>query len=253
MRINLLTCSEMPDLYKDDLYFKYYLEDLGADVKVVNWRDKIPDSDLEVIRSCWDYIKNANDFLKRVHNKKIINNCQTVLWNIDKIYLERMSRFVKIVPSTFNGMPLPDWEVCVAKPRISNGGNGVKIHKKENIKPRINTIWQKYMPEVTKNGEISVIYIGNELTHCVEKKSKKDFRVQHFYGGEYKLYNPDQSLKEISEKVIKNLPVKHHYARLDFLTDSGFYYLSEIELIEPLLHFELNPEAALKLARKCIF
>ena len=113
-------------------------------------------------------------------------------------------------------------------------------------------LFQKFLNNITTQGEISLILIGGKYTHAVKKIAKKgDFRVQDDHGGSVEKYNPKDLEITFAEDCFKASPYRPIYARIDIVYDNNNKpSLSELELIEPELWFRNYPKAAELLAEE---
>lgn len=249
MHVHLLTCQDLPRLSEDDSLWRESLVRAGHHVTVGVWGDWFfsgPGA-VAVVRSCWDYVHHLDDFLRYLGSLKcrVWNPVEVVRWNSDKVYLRDLrDRGVEIVPTAFDGVPDPSWERLVVKPRVSNAGKNLRVVEAQRYAAQEGTLVQPFLPEI-RDGELSAVIIGGEVSHWVRKMPREgDFRVQHFYGGTYRTEEPDAAAVLAAEIAWAAVPQEALYGRLDFIPDSGRWLLSECELIEPWLHFDLCPAAA---------
>lgn len=149
------------------------------------------------------------------------------------------------------------WEEAVVKPVVDLGARNLRRVRAgegpdalESILRRGGAIVQPFLPSVEEEGELSLIYIGGELTHAVRKRpAAEDFRVQSIWGGTVDLAEPDSSHLELAERALAQLDEAPLYARVDIVEDpNGEPCLIELELIEPNLYLQTNPTAAEALA-----
>lgn len=274
MHIALVTGSENPELYTDDLPLKSYLESRGVVTSVVIWNDSEIDwkkYDWLVIRSIWDYIKDIDvfsawlDFL-RSHHIKVLNPISVMEWNKQKHYLIELADRGILIPPTIHikkntkidlqhEIDKVSWDKAVIKPTISVGAIRTWILTKENadtLQPDVDLLLseqdifiQKFAEEIKSQGEISVVYFNKKYSHAVLKRPKEnDFRVQFQYGGTYEKYFPADPLLQSLETILSNIKVELLYARIDgYITREGLFCLMEIELIEPVLFVSSDQDA----------
>lgn len=219
-----------------------------------------------VIRSCWDYCSDSPAFIHYLRGLSLVtpvhNHADTVQWNADKNYLRDFSHAgCEIVPTLFTFSDLsgidPAYDEVVVKPTTGNGGTSMWRVRRDEFSvdeclPRFGLrplMVQPFLADIQTDGKFSVIFIDGKYSHAVHKRpAAGEYRVQHYFGGQYSRVVPDQSLLKAAGKA--NALVKDClYARFDFIPHNGRYLLSEAELIEPLLHFDLCPEAATKMVR----
>ena len=113
-------------------------------------------------------------------------------------------------------------------------------------------LFQEFLQNITKMGEISLIIIGGKYTHAVKKIAKKgDFRVQDDHGGKVEKYTPTKEDTLFAENCLKASPFTPIYARVDIVYDNNNKpSLSELELIEPELWFRNYHKSAELLAKE---
>jgi hypothetical protein len=98
-----------------------------------------------------------------------------------------------------------------------------------------------------------LFYFAGHFSHCIVKQPKSgDFRVQEEHGGQMQLITADESLLTAGRHVMAALPAEALYARVDLvslapsgtpLTADPNYALMEVELIEPSLYFNMDPQS----------
>lgn len=104
---------------------------------------------------------------------------------------------------------------------------------------------QEFVEEIESGGEWSLVYLGGEFSHAVNKLPRPgDFRVQHEHGGQYRAAIPSKELQQTASAIVSRFAQQAIYCRVDMVLRAQGPTLMELELIEPLLHFELAPEAA---------
>ena len=93
----------------------------------------------------------------------------------------------------------------------------------------------------------SLIFFENTHSHTLIKKPKSgDFRVQEEHGGTLApIEKPEIKMINEAKRVLKSLPCKSLYSRIDFVKQGNNFLLMEVDLIEPSLYFNLNPHAAI--------
>ena len=272
MRIALVTC-ERPIERDDDLDFVGpALRRKGVDVEVPGWSDPSVDwssFDLAMISSTWDYFERQDEFrswLKAAHKAtKLVNPLGMVEWNLDKRYLlELEAAGVPTIPTVWiepggeaeaaGEIGELGWEQVVIKPVIDLGARNLVRVPAELVGEMLGrydvaTMAQPYLPSVASEGEISLVYIGGELSHSLRKiPARGDFRVQPQYGGTHAAEEFGRVIREISEGAIAVAPGDPVYARVDVVgTDRGPAVI-ELELIEPALYLDTDPSSGVRLA-----
>lgn len=256
------------------------LKELGWQAEEVSWRKNDVDwnhFDAVIIRSPWDYQKNPKAFLEVLSEIEqsdalLENSLEIVKWNIDKTYLRDLEYHgVEIVPSrwhkTFNADMFPaifsdlKSEEIVIKPTISAGADDTfRIHKsnydifiddlKSTFKNRPFLV-QPFMENITAEGEFSVFFFGDTYSHTILKTPKtNDFRVQEEHGGRLTLVEPEDDLLNVARTMRDMIEPEPLYTRADYVrTDNDSFALMELELIEPSLYFNMDPESPKRFAK----
>jgi hypothetical protein len=104
---------------------------------------------------------------------------------------------------------------------------------------------QELAPEVTDDGEWSLVFFGGVWSHAVLKRpAPGDFRVQEELGGTPRPERPHPTLVEQAARIVASLPVPPAYARVDGILRDGSFLLMELELIEPALYLGTSDVAA---------
>ncbi|MFN4084986.1 MAG: RimK family alpha-L-glutamate ligase [Spirosomataceae bacterium] len=261
-RIGLVTCARLPELNEADQVLLPTFEKLGWEAQPVIWDDpKVNwDSwDALLIRNTWDYYTKADAFRTWLSQIKtpIWNSASLVQWNFHKFYLKELQdNGVSIIPTLFWDSQTPHldipWEQVVLKPAISAGSYQTQRVLAQDLVWPTQGEWliQPFLPEIQQTGEYSMIFFGDQFSHGVRKKPVEgDFRVQRQYGGQYELFEPDQSQMAAAKRALKAVPSDFLYARVDGVMVSGAFWLMEIELIEPDLYFEFDPNIAHRLVQ----
>ena len=267
IHLGLLTCSDFPDLTLSDSKLIPFLEANNLMVDVVIWNDptfNANDYDVLIFRNTWDYFKKQETFFSwlnelKQHHIYTINSVEIIQWNLHKFYLKELqSAGFPVIPSIFiskdDNTPfsalLPDdWEKAVIKPAVSAGSYLTELFsyfdcdaidtKYHDLRKNNDLIIQKFIPEITTQGEISVVFFDKKYSHAVIKTPKAgDFRIQSQFGGTYVPYIPDEALIESCSKIVQYIPQDLPYARVDGVMIDNIFHLMELELIEPDLYFD---------------
>ncbi|MEO9869041.1 ATP-grasp domain-containing protein [Ekhidna sp.] len=264
-------------IVEDGLVLKA-LENLGLKVKKIAWSDASFDwtqTKIALFRTTWDYAEKFTEFsdwLIDVSIKtQLINDYETIIWNLDKHYLDDLKdKGVNVVETYFiepkDQRTLKQihqelgWRDTVLKPAISAAAKDTFKLTPENVTDHedrfahlINDesmMLQPFQRSVTERGEISLMMIGKEYTHAVLKIAKAgDFRVQDDFGGTVKDYTPSQAEIDLAVAAVNACQTTPLYARVDIVNDNGGNpAISELELVEPEMWFRKNEKAAEMLA-----
>ena len=199
--VTLATCADFPDLDDDDHGLPDALRARGIEPRVAVWND--PDVDWDqsgtvVLRSVRDYATKGNhsSFLQWARSvPRLANHPDVVAWNSDKHYLTRLSEWgVPMIPTTWLEPEagyskhqvhtrFPAHGDFVVKPAVSSGGRGTGRYTATDASSRSAAIndamhhlrrgrtvmVQRYLEEVDRKGEVSLVYFNGVLSHAVEK------------------------------------------------------------------------------------
>jgi len=262
----------------EDKLLKTALEKQGLTVFKKDWADPNFDwanTKYAIFRTTWDYFERFDEFFYWLEDTKdkttFINSAEIINWNIDKHYLQELSKNgINIAPTLFiekgetntltGLLQKTKWKEAVIKPAISGAARHTYRINTKNYKEyeiifreligKECVLFQEFLINIETQGEISLIMIGGEYTHAVKKIAKKgDFRVQDDHGGTVEQYIATKSEIEFAKKCIEKCPYSPIYARVDVVYDNNNKLsLSELELIEPELWFRNKPESATLLA-----
>ncbi|HVR38586.1 MAG TPA: hypothetical protein VMU84_05785 [Thermoanaerobaculia bacterium] len=270
LNVALVTWSGLPSLTEDDRLVRAALEHRGARVTATVWDDPSVDwsrFDRVVLRSTWDYHRNAERFLGWIDALPVPlqNPAPLVRWNSHKKYLSELgARGVNVVPTLFRSAaaepPLfdPGYEsggsatalLNVIKPAISATAYRTKRVHRDDLERELATfdcdvLVQPFIPEVVERGEWSLIFFDGEYSHTVLKRAKEgDFRVQNDFGGTVTVLAPPRTLIEQARAILEAIDETPVYARVDGVEIDGNLMLMELELIEPVLFLGTHEPAA---------
>jgi len=258
------------------------LESRGLKVWRTNWDN--PDFDWSstryiLFRTTWDYFNRFDEFkvwLESVSKKtELINSESIIKWNIDKFYLEDLSKKgIRIPPTIFikpkDNRTLSEiidtsgWSEVILKPAISGGARHtyrIKADHAQEFEGIYQTLikseamlLQEFQHQIMEKGEVAFMVFGGKYSHAILKKGKSgDFRVQDDFGGTVHEYVASHQEIVFAEQVVAactSLPV---YARVDVLWDNNNEpSLSELELIEPEMWFRNHKPAADSMANALV-
>ena len=273
----LLTINDLTNFKcYDNLIFRP-LKNAGWDCDLVSWESLDIDWDqykAVIIRSTWNYQEKYHSFIQVLNdittsNAFLYNPIDIVKWNINKRYLKDLEeKNIQIVPSkwftTFDSKEILNSFVnfkskrLIIKPCISANADLTYIleqnssieilSKLKNDFKNKEFIIQPFIENIKSEGEYSLIFFGNILSHVLLKIPRTgDFRVQEEHGGILKsILNPEIDLIKFGFKVIKNLPKPCLYSRVDVVRFENKFLLMEVELIEPSLYFNMDLKSAQK-------
>jgi glutathione synthase/RimK-type ligase-like ATP-grasp enzyme len=262
------TCESIPNLTEDDQVLIAPLAMRGIEARPAMWSDPLVrwgEAEAVVIRSCWDYHRRLEEFLRWVASLekagvRVWNPPAMLRWNADKIYLRDLERRgVPIVPTLWPepGFRLQQelrdraWKKAVVKPRVSATAYRTILttaDETDNAQALVDDLLcgpgvmvQEFMEGVNTFGEWSLIFFSGEFSHAVIKTPKAgDFRVQHDFGGSEQIAEAPDSVIEAATRAVAALETVPLYARVDGVENGGRFLLMELELIEPALFLKLS-------------
>ncbi len=288
----LLTDSRYVAPQKTDQYTQNVLTEDGlVSEALVNrglrvWRTNWDNPDFDwsttryiLFRTTWDYFNRFDEFkvwLESVSKKtKLINSDSLIKWNIDKFYLEDLSRKGIRIPPTIFIKPkdrrtlseiigLSDWPEVILKPAISGGARHtyrIKASEAKEFEYIYQTLikseamlLQEFQHLIMEKGEVAFMVFGGKYSHAILKKGKEgDFRVQDDFGGTVHDYQANREEIAFAEQVVAACTSQPVYARVDVLWDNNDQpCLSELELIEPEMWFRNHNPAAESMANALV-
>lgn len=286
-RIALITAEEARSLDEDLPPLADALHQAGVIVQIVPWDAAMDWSqfDMLLLRSTWDYMSRLAQFLSWAERASraapLMNNLQTVRWNIDKHYLGALSQAGIPVVATHFVEPGEDaavklerflqGEPCaefVIKPAIGAGSRDAQRHCRDERMPAVahakrlldagrSVMLQPYLTSVDEEGEAALIFFAGKFSHSIRKGALLRLGM----GPTSALFAPETiGAREaradelaLAQQVLGAVPFGAPlYARVDLLRDrKGDPVLLELELIEPSLFFAHAPGAATRFAQ-CI-
>jgi glutathione synthase/RimK-type ligase-like ATP-grasp enzyme len=284
INVAIATCSQLPELDPDDLLFAQAVERLGARVTAAIWNDTAVDwgsSELCVVRSTWDYHRDATRFLAWVDDvggkTALLNPPEILRWNSHKFYLRELHEAgVATVPTFWlrrgDAPDLGDlldwlgWPEAVIKPAHGASADGV-LHVRpgelgsaqvylNSLIEQQDALVQPFLATISTYHERALVFIAGEFSHAVEKMPfmhanldlAQRSRLPPGAAGEVPV---EATADEISlgRRALEACPPGHIFARVDVVHDGVRLRVLEIEMIEPTLYFYARPAAAEELAR----
>ncbi len=261
---------------EDDLLIRGF-EAQGFRASPIVWSDPDIDwdrFDVALIRSTWDYLDEPERFVSvlsqiEASSCKLYNPLAAVRWNMDKHYLFELEKLgVPIIPtclvSDFDGAALREmvvsrqWQSVILKPTVGLGGSDSYRLTPDELADWLTSLkagqrqreymLQPFIESVVTEGELSFVYFDGQLSHALLKKpAEGDYRVQGIYGGTVRPIEPRPQDRLQAESVLTKLPNDILYARIDLIRMEGRLRIVEVELIEPILSFNLVPDAIARL------
>ena len=264
----------------DDLAYQP-LADLGWQTEAIPWsRPGVAwaSYDAVVIRSTWDYAAAAERFLATLAAMEqsgalLLNDLQTVRWNLDKTYLRDLAeRGVPIVPTAWSerlqrgelaGLfnEVGDDEIVV-KPVVGAGAIGAFRLQRSDLSRQLTDeveshyadralMAQPFLRTITSEGEYSLFYFNGEFSHAIQKIPKPgDFRVQEEYDSQIISIAAPAELRAAGDLTMQAIGQPLLYARVDLVraNDRNGFWLIELELVEPSLYFRTDDQSPQRFA-----
>ncbi|MFP4004042.1 MAG: RimK family alpha-L-glutamate ligase [Alphaproteobacteria bacterium] len=271
MPVLLASCSEPPVEPADDPRLARALRNKGCPVSIRPWTDIDP-SDLApgsavVLRSTWDYHRHADRFLRWLSalgaaGATVLNPPELVRLTIDKSYLAADRPFGCAAPVTvripadaaaiLREVRTRNWSRFILKPPVSASADGIFLLDADDstslraaleAQPA-HVLVQEFLPEI-RDGELSLVFFGGWYSHAVRKTPSPDeFRVQEEFGSRTERVRLPAPVIAAASRVLKHLPQRPCYARIDGILRGEEFVLMEVELIEPDLFLRYMPGAA---------
>ena len=287
--VTLATSVDFPLLDDDERSLPDALAERGIEPRVAVWNDPEVDwsqAGIVVLRSVRDYARKRHyaGFLAWSRTiPRMLNHPDVVRWSSDKHYLRDLERLgVPMIPTTWlePGAGYSKHQVhtrfpahgdFVVKPAISSGGRGTGRYTATDASSRSAAIndtmhhlgrgrsvmVQRYLEEVDRKGEVSLVYFNGVLSHAVEKAPMlhPSFRaVDEVHEEIVTAREPSEQEWLWGERVRKALHtmVKEHsgrdiqllFNRVDVVGDGqGGFYLMEVSLVDAGLYLSSTPEA----------
>lgn len=274
-RLAVATCEAIPGIHPDDRGLHGALFARGIQATPCIWSDPAIDwsgFDAVLIRTPWDYFERYAEFVAWLERLPVptINDRALLRWNSDKRYLlELQALGVQTLPTQLvTGPQLASMlehahgRELVIKPTVSGGawhtvrGRVGTPHFEDAVRRlpiHFEYLVQDFVPEVVRDGEWSLLYLGGAFSHAVLKRpAQGDFRVQAQFGGSEERRDPEPGLLDAAAAALRATARCGHadpaYARVDGVVVDGCFRLMELEMIEPHLFFAHRPEAAERFA-----
>jgi hypothetical protein len=273
-RVALATCSQLPDLDKDDAPLIGALAERGVTAEPAVWDDPAVDwqaYDLVLVRSTWDYSPRHDEFLAWARAlPKVANSAEVIEWNTDKRYLRELEAAgIPVIPTIWLDPArhlskravhtrMPAFGDFVVKPVVSAGAKNTGRYQPVSAQSRGKAIahatrllddgrWvmiQPYVTSVDTTGETCLIFIEGELTHAVRKNALLTGPAEE--SGELYAEEEMESFEATGAQIDvaqRALAVAREatgadltYARVDLVSgDDGEPMVIELELTEPSL------------------
>ena len=243
-------------------------EPSGVIIEPVFWQDEGTDwSRFAAVLPllAWNYPQATETFLKRLDEietagTSLFNDGDVIRANMDKGYLAELARRGAPVPPTLSveacspevilaSFDSLNADEIIIKPRIGAGAwRQARLKRGEpvpsaDVLPPAAALIQPFLPAVTEEGELSLLYFGGRFSHALIKRPKAgDYRTQGQHGAvETGIDAPEGALEAAEAALAKADGTPLTYARVDLVRGAdGNWLLMELELIEPWLYLTLD-------------
>jgi glutathione synthase/RimK-type ligase-like ATP-grasp enzyme len=273
--VAIASCLEFAAKERDDLQVIAALRLRGIEAVHAAWDDESIDwknFELVVIRSAWDYPLRLGEFLAWAGRlPRVLNSLPVLQWNTNKRYLKDLSASgVPVVPTQFleSGelFELPE-HPFVVKPAVSCGARDTalyQVNQSSEARGHIRRLlgegravmFQPYLAEIERSGEISLMFIGGVYSHAVyraallhEPGSVAERAVDLSLIRRFTA-TPDQLA--IAKQALAAIPLDSDsllYARVDLIPGAnGEPLVLEVELTEPYLFLDFSERGVEMLA-----
>ncbi len=201
----LVTCKVLPEPDPDEAPLLEACRSAGLDVTMAAWDDPSVDWSrfkAAVLHSCWNYFEAPTAFRAWICEvstaTRLWNSADLVLQNLDKTYLAGLEgQGISIVPTRFLThagdlrleLAKTDWQTFVIKPTVSAASFMTKrfcldqLQEAECFVSEIletrQAMLQPYLQSVEHGGEVSLVHVGRELTHCIYKEPRFSESDEH--------------------------------------------------------------------------
>ncbi|MFE7509393.1 RimK family alpha-L-glutamate ligase [Promicromonospora sp. NPDC057488] len=286
-RVALATCSQLPDLDKDDVPLIAALSSRGITAEPAVWDDPAVDwqaYDLVLVRSTWDYSPRHDEFLAWARSlPKVANSADVIEWNTDKRYLRELEAAgIPVIPTIWLDPArhlskravhtrMPAFGDFVVKPVVSAGAQNTGRYQPVSAESRGKAIahatrllddgrWvmiQPYVTSVDTTGETCLIFVDGEHTHAIRKDAlltgPAEDKGELYAEEENSAYEATPEQIEVAERALAVARTATGadltYARVDLVTgDDGVPMVIELELTEPSLWMKYGTGVEDKLA-----
>lgn len=294
--VTLVTCSDLPNLDEDDAGLTDALRERGLEPRIAVWNDPSVDwgkSDLTVLRSVRDYAKHRQEFIAWAHSvPRLLNQASIIDWNSDKHYLiELEARGLPTIPTTWLEADrqyskhqvhtrFPAHGDFVVKPAVSSGGRGTGRytatdaysrseairHAQEELAEGNTVMVQRYLKEIDRSGEISLIYLNGIPAYRVEKQAMlhpsfqagdeiQEETIVATTGVAEEEWRWGEQIRQALHGYIADRAGRDElllFNRVDLVRggegDPNEFYVMEVSLIDGSLYLQADPEHMKKFA-----
>jgi hypothetical protein len=278
--------AEPTDLYPDPdaPLLGVALEELGASSTLVSWDDPgvgWSAFGTVLISSTWDGVDRPGEYLAWIERvaavSVLLNPAPIIEWALDKVHQRELAEAgIPLVPTQWvesdEEWTQPAGEFVI-KPSISSGSRNTARYGGDHVeaaRAHVRALReaghvvmvQEYLAAIDIDGEVDLIFFDGVFSHAVRKAPglllgegvvERPWERMAWTGlvapSLVQLSVARQTMETISGRF-GELPT---YARVDLVSDDqGAPLVLEVELIDPYLSLDMEPEAARRLARAVV-
>ncbi|WP_461494755.1 ATP-grasp domain-containing protein [Pyruvatibacter sp.] len=267
--------DKWPDAFEHDVELAAFVPAfaaVGLELIEVDWEQVDPasnDFDLYFVRTTWNYKEKPDafaDFLVRAAKfAPVMNDPQTILWNMNKRYLgELQAKGLPVIPSAFVDGPgtivddlrerLGSREI-VLKPLYGGGGFDMRrvTHDEDGADLVADTHFaQPFISGILDQGELSFVFVEREFSHALRKRpADGNYLIHTHHGGADEAYPPSSAEIDACRAFLDVMPAPALATRVDVVPHQGQLLLMELEAIEAHLFPGYNDGLGAMLASAC--
>ena len=287
-RTALAGCRRADDSAPDDLYpdadaphLQDALSSLGVASTMVSWDN--PSVDWEhfshvVISSTWDSVDRPDEYLAWARHvadvTTLVNSLEFIEWNLDKTHQRELEEAgVPTIPTNWiapgSVWTPPATTEFVIKPSISAGGRSTARyaagdhaavdHVRALHIQGHTAMAQPYLDAIDTEGEVNIVLFDGTYSHAVKKRPalqlgrapvERPWERMAWEG----VVTPTAAEMDVADAAIiatrQRFGRYPTYARVDIIAGpTGTPTVLEIELIDPYLSLDMEPAAAIRMAR----
>jgi glutathione synthase/RimK-type ligase-like ATP-grasp enzyme len=237
----------------------------GLTVEGRSWVDAAAFADFDLVLPLltWGYHRAGPGWAAAVslweaRGVRLQNPASVLRWNADKLYLGRLAaRGAPVVPTRYvervdeaalrEAAAAFGTDALIAKPQISaSAWQTIRWSPGTPLDggPGGAAMIQPFLPAILGEGEISLIYVAGAFSHAIRKRPQPgDFRVQPEFDGIITPHAPAPDERAAAAAILAAVDEDLLYARIDVARDpAGRVLLMELELVEPDLYFQHDPQ-----------
>jgi hypothetical protein len=231
-----------------------------------------------LVSSTWDSVDRPVEYLAWARRAgaatMLVNPASVIEWGLDKVHQRDLAGAgVPVVPTTWVSpgsawASLPEADFVV-KPSVSAGarctaiyagGDPTALAHVRALQALGQTVMvQDYLPSAEGSGEVDLVFFDGAFSHAVAKEPflrkgegviERPWERMSWAG----LTSPSLDQLVVADRTVRfvseHLGCRPAFARVDLLAGHrGEPLLLEVELVDPYLSLDLEPEAAGRLAR----